>query len=145
MTKSDHIIKSLRDDGFRITTVRQAVVDLITYSANPLSSPKLQKILSDKKIKANKTTVYRELEFLLSQNIIKELKFDDGVSYYEITPKDHHHHIVCTHCNNIEHVELPHDLDVHEQKIARKNNFQVTAHTLEFYGICGRCRTASRI
>lgn len=84
--------------------------------------------------------MYRELDFLVAQKIIRELRFRDGTRRYEITPSDHHHHIVCVDCNAIEHISLEKDLEKEEKIIAQKNEFKVLSHSLEFYGLCSRCK-----
>jgi Fur family ferric uptake transcriptional regulator len=140
MHDSSHILAILKEKGYRFAKIRKAILDLLIKSSNPLSSPDIQQLLSKKKIYANKTTVYRQLAFLKGQNLIRELQFRDNAKRYEIMPENHHHHIVCTSCDKIEDVEFVRDLDTEEKAIAENKNFKVLNHSLEFYGICGKCQ-----
>jgi len=137
--KGDRVLKKIEDKGCRYSLARESILSLIIKSHKPLSCFDIQKFLAKKKLLANKTTIYRQLAFLRAQKIIKELQFNDGIRYYEVTPKGHHHHIVCTRCETIDHVELKKDLDTQEKIIFRNNRFKVLTHWLEFYGICDSC------
>jgi Fur family ferric uptake transcriptional regulator len=140
MQDSSRISATLKEKGHRFARIRKAILDLLVKSSDPLSSPDIQRLLSKRKIDANKTTVYRQLAFLKEQNLVRELQFGDNAKRYEIMPENHHHHIVCTNCDKIEDVELARDLDTEEKSIAENKNFKVINHSLEFYGICGKCQ-----
>lgn len=140
MRDINHILKILKEKGFRYSKTRKAILDLLMKSPKPLSSPDLQVLLLKKKMAVNKTTIYRELAFLGEQGIIREIQFDDATKRYEIMPDNHHHHVVCINCEKIEDIELERDLDVEEKTIAKNKNFKVLNHSLEFYGICGKCQ-----
>src|SRR3989338_2860541 len=139
MEKVSQILKSIKNKGYRYSLARETILDSIIKSKRPLSYFELQKLFNRKKLSVNKTTIYRELNFLKEQNIIKELQFNDDIKYYEIMPKEHHHHAVCNKCETIDHIELQQDLDAQEQSIFKNNKFKVLAHSLEFYGICNAC------
>jgi len=129
------------ENNFKITKIRKAIIDLFSMSNKPLSSLDVQKSLFKKKISANKTTVYRELEFLREQKIIEEFNFADRIKRYEIISK-HHHHIICTKCDKVECVELSKDLGKQEKIIEKDKKFKIINHSLEFYGICQKCQAS---
>jgi Fur family ferric uptake transcriptional regulator len=139
-TDADGIIEMLRGGGHRITKVRRSLVSIFAVSSRPLSVPELQPLLLQKGLPVNKTTVYRELEFLLSNKIISELDLLDGAKRYELLlPDHHHHHLVCTKCGTIQCVEMHNDLDELEERISQTYQFRVRSHVLEFFGFCSRC------
>jgi len=129
------ILDSLRKKGFRNTFIRKAILEILSESKEPLTYEDFKK-----KIKANKSTVYRELSFLGAQGIIKELHFNGGAARYEMTLRDHHHHIVCVECNTIDHVEIKEDLKREEERISKNKKFKILQHTLDFYGLCAQCQ-----
>lgn len=136
MEKEKEILDNLKSQGFRFTLVRKDILSLLFKSSKPLSCQEIQKYL---KSKANKTTFYRELEFLKDKKIIEEFKLDDGVRRYEILSK-HHHHTFCIKCKRIECVDLGRDLENQEKQIKRNNKFKIISHSLEFYGLCHKCQ-----
>lgn len=135
-------IEQLKSQGYRITRVREAVLGLFVGAQVPLSVPELLEQLEQKRISANKTTVYREIEFLQEQGIVKAVQFNDDKKRYELSDREHHHHLVCERCEAVEELD---DLDVEDElhalqkKIAHKSKFGGVWHTLEFFGLCKGC------
>ena len=127
----------------RLTPIREAMFDFFKQSSEPADYSQIEECLNSKGIKANKTTIYRQLDFLLKTDYISELDFGEGKKRYEIK-KQHHHHLLCTGCQKIECVDV--DSSVHEEiqnvedKFLENNKFKVKSHMLEFFGLCGRCQ-----
>ena len=140
MAKAKDILKDIQSKGYRYSLVREVILDSIMQSHNPLSYFDFYRILSKRKISANKATVYRELAFLTRQKFICEIQFKDGIKYYEVMEDDHHHHIICNECQAVGHVNLKRDLDAEEKAIAKNNKFKVLTHSLAFYGLCQKCQ-----
>jgi Fur family ferric uptake transcriptional regulator len=138
MTES--IIESLRSQGFRITKVRRGVIEMLTNASQPLSALEILQSIKNTLPNVNKTTIYRELDFLTSHEIVSEIDILEGMKRYElVTSSHHHHHLVCTDCNSIQCVEMENDLDELERRIRARHQFTVRSHILEFFGCCSRC------
>ncbi|HEX9722647.1 MAG TPA: transcriptional repressor [Candidatus Paceibacterota bacterium] len=129
------ILKGLREQGHRVTKVRREMVAMLEGAKVPLAAADILKKLDG----VNKTTVYRELEFLVEQNIAQEVEFGDKKKRYEISDK-HHHHVVCVECKQVEDVDLQADLDGVEKKIAKQKGYKIINHSLEFFGLCSSCK-----
>ncbi len=139
-SKATALLQELRERKFRITKVREAVIELLCESLQPLSAPELLGALGQRSLPVNKTTVYRELDFLVDNKVVSEIDILDGTKRYEVVPPDHHHHhLVCTECGKIQCVEMEHDLDAIERKIQRSYKFRIDSHVLEFFGRCASC------
>lgn len=141
MTSVSAILGQLKASGFRHTVVRTALIEILASGGKPKSVPDLTDALADRKLPVNKTTLYRELEFLKQQGIVTDVRLNERQTRYELTG-DHHHHLVCTSCDRVEDVEVDRDLEEQERMIERATNFKITRHALEFFGVCGFCRTA---
>lgn len=129
------IINQLKANGERLTKTRIEIVNLLGATAKPLSVPELVKKISSH---PHKTTVYRELAFLLDNNIVEEIIFNDGIKRYE-TPSRHHHHLVCTKCKKVTKLSA--------EKICRlaaglvkKTGYLINSHSFEFFGLCPECQ-----
>jgi Fe2+ or Zn2+ uptake regulation protein len=136
----NQIISTLRDKGFKITKIRLGIVERFIDSKVPLSANDLIESFHTQEIRVNKTTIYRELTFLLSENIIKEIEFGEGQKRYELEDFKHHHHLICLNCRKVEDIELKTDLEKEEARFLKQNNFKVINHSLEFFGYCKDCR-----
>ncbi len=140
MTHSNQILSNLKSSGFRITTARRVIVELFSKSKVPLSAAEILADIQAANRTVNKTTVYRELEFLHEQKIIRQIDLLEGMKRYELMEEHgHHHHFVCTKCQKIKCIEMENDLAAIERRIERQHGIKVTSHTLEFFGICSKC------
>jgi Fe2+ or Zn2+ uptake regulation protein len=134
------IISTLKQKKFKITKVRSGIVGQFSVAKSPLSAKELLDFFHSTGLQINKTTVYRELTFLLAENIIKEIEFGEGQKRYELEDFKHHHHLICLKCRRVEDVELKTDLENEEKRFLKENGFKVINHSLEFFGYCKSCQ-----
>ncbi len=113
---------------------------LLVKRNKPLSVIDIQSALAQKVVHAHITTVYRELALLQKEGFVIEVQFGENKKLYELTPTDHHHHLVCLSCNDVQDIILDNDLDAAEHLINRTTRFKVTSHSLEFFGTCATCQ-----
>lgn len=144
MIKTEIIFSNLKRNGHRLTKTRKAIVSALLSSEVPLSAFDLKTCLLESDMGVNKTTVYRELAFLVKQSIIHEIQFGDGKTRYRVCPNEHHHHAICVRCNRVNEILMKNDLTAHEKRLVKLMNFKVLHHTLEFFGVCGTCNGGRR-
>lgn len=123
----------------RQTAIHKELLALLKGRAKPLSVPDILNELKKKKLMANKTTIYRQLAALTAEGIAREVRLAERGALYEYASNDHHHHLVCVQCGNIEDISFPNDLNRQEDAIAKQKKFKVLRHSLEFFGHCERC------
>jgi Fe2+ or Zn2+ uptake regulation protein len=136
------VFKDLKTQKKKLTLVRKAIIRLFSDSHVLLTASELQQELAEQGIKVNKTTVYRELDFLLHYQIIKEIAIKSGITHYESFFHPHHHHLTCSDCGGIESVDTP-ELENSLRELENRLNqhgFAVQEHSLEFFGLCAGCR-----
>lgn len=140
MQPKDTLIQKLRNNGHRLTQARLAILDLLYAYAKPATASDILKDLEKNKgLKVNKTTVYREIAFLLDHKVIEEVELQEGMKRYELAG-DHHHHLRCMNCDDILDIDLGNDIHEYEKRIEEEKKFTVLAHSLEFFGLCEKCR-----
>lgn len=137
---ADILIKKLQNDGHRMTKARSALLTILSKKHSPLSAMELQHLLEEKGIAVNKTTIYREIDFLIQQNIIHSIALADEVTRYELSSRDHHHHIQCSSCGIVIDLPLTNELSDIEKRIALNTGFSIEKHALEFFGLCPHCQ-----
>ena len=133
------ILEKLRAEGHKITEVRRFIISFLSKNKKPTDALELQKALTKKVRMVNKTTVYRELEFLVEQHIIIEINFGDGKIRYEIANLPHHHHLICNNCQKVEDVYIDDSFEKLEAKLKKQKSFTILNHSLEFFGLCHSC------
>jgi Fur family ferric uptake transcriptional regulator len=94
------------------------------------------------------STVYRTLDLLARMGVVTKLALGDGQSRYEFKSSDkeeHHHHLICTHCGKIINYSEFLDEELRlvrktEERLAKKYNFVIQDHNIEFLGLCEKCK-----
>ncbi len=136
---STQVVQTLRHNGHKITQVRKGLIEIIFGgTTKPVTVSELIYLLKQNKIRVNKTTVYRQLQFLLTQKLIQVVDFADGIKRYEIAGGKHHHHLVCDSCGFIEDIPLDENLLI--SKATQNTQFRIERHSLEFFGKCVKCQ-----
>ncbi|HOM01726.1 MAG TPA: transcriptional repressor [Acetivibrio sp.] len=125
--------------GCKNTKSRKAVVEILQSAENPLSAEDIFFAVKKQGSSVNLSTVYRTLDLMESKSLVNKIVMGDGKARYELTVDGHRHHLVCTNC----HKSVPIDfcpLEKMEKDIGMRNDFDITGHKLEIYGICPKCK-----
>lgn len=133
----------LRAHGYRITPARKAMAEIISQQSQPQTAVQIIQQLNSKGLEINKSTVYRELTFFVENGLVKELLFTTGETYYESALLDHHHHLICQQCQNIEEIkceEVEPSLKLLNKRVEKEKQFIIQQHQLEFFGYCADCQ-----
>jgi Fe2+ or Zn2+ uptake regulation protein len=120
----------------RITAPRLEILSILKSNHNPLTISEIHHRLTNKKI--DLATVYRTINLFAELGIVYEIDFKDDFKRYElIYDRHHHHHIVCKKCKKVENVEacVLEELE----KLLNKKGYTEISHSLEFFGVCGKC------
>lgn len=142
MSKSNKAREILSNTGYKITTQRERILEILLENTDKhMSAEEIYEIIKEDNREIGLATVYRALELFEELDIIHKLNFGDGRSRYELKEEEHHHHhLVCTSCNEV--YEVAEDLlEQLEEKIEKKYGFQIMGHHLKFYGICEQCKS----
>ena len=134
----DTIYRKIRQTGGRVTAARREIVAILHRSSCLMSGADVAAALKKRGLRPDRSTIFRALSFLAEQGIAVR-KSIAGTDYFEI-PRRRHDHLVCVHCKSIEKIAVNSELARQERKIAARKKFEVTHHSLEFYGYCKNCR-----
>ncbi|MFW5710825.1 MAG: Fur family transcriptional regulator [Spirochaetota bacterium] len=83
-------------------------------------------------------TVYRNLNVLVSEGVVKNIKFDDPTEHYDANTSKHYH-FICEKCGAIRDLPLPVDTQM-ERKVEDQTGFEIRKHRIDFYGLCDACK-----
>ena len=133
-------LSQLKNKGYRFSAVRNVILESLSKNKRPLSVLDLQKTLKSKKLAVNKTTVYRELDSLKKEGIILEIQLKGNKRWYELSARDHHHHIICTKCDRVEDFAGCDSDNLINKALKQAPDFaKITNHTVDFIGLCKSC------
>jgi Fur family transcriptional regulator, ferric uptake regulator len=140
---ANRIAGILREQGYKLTPQRHAVLKAIASSHDYLSPETIFEIAHISYPRLGLVTVYRTLDILSELNLVCRIHSVDGNhGYMMCRPTEHHHHLICSKCSKAVDftgctiVEL-------EQKLKQETGFTINGHLLEFYGLCPECRLAA--
>ena len=130
----------MKEKKRRFSAVRNFILDSLGKNNNPLSVFDLQKLFKKNKLPANKTTIYREINFLRKEKTILEVRLHDRKKYYEMASKDHHHHIICVKCGKIKDFVGCGSKNIISKALKQAPDFaEIKNHTFDFFGLCKSC------
>ncbi len=128
----------LRQAGYKATSGRLKILEILKAQAEPLSIQELMQKLSGEKI--DQATVYRVLDVLQKVGVVRQVNLRHGHADYEFADKEDHHHLVCIRCNRIENIPGCDSELVIQQALSQAKGFsRITQHAFEFFGICKAC------
>lgn len=134
-------VQHLETRGLRKTPGRLAVLAILESTHGVLSIQNIYDALK-KKLRGKRpdwATIFRTVTQFEETGIIDSCELGDGVKRYELKHHEHghHHHIICTECGRVEHLDLCTQDVLHA--IAARSGFSDIHHKLEFQGTCPRC------
>lgn len=123
----------------RTSKVRRAIMAIFIENKKPLSVANIILELKNRHFSTiNKTTVYRQLKFLLDRQVITGVEIA-GSKHYQLTHQHPPGILFCTHCQKIiplqEKFKMP-----SITKATKENHFKVNNFSLIFLGICQDCQ-----
>jgi Fur family ferric uptake transcriptional regulator len=85
----------------------------------------------------NLSTVYRTLDTFFVEGLVSKSTMKN-TSYYYMTHQDHHHYMICIHCQKM--YEMDCHLDDIAESVAKDHHFKITHHDMTVYGYCESCQ-----
>lgn len=137
----DELKKIVKQKGLKYTEQREIVLNILIHAEGHLSAEEVYNLIKTKKPDSNIgiATVYRALGFLEEVNLITSITFGSEGKKYESNNKEHHDHLICTNCGKI--VEfMDSEIEKRQDKVAKKNKFKITSHSMQLYGVCDTCQ-----
>ncbi|MDY0232922.1 MAG: Fur family transcriptional regulator [Sulfurovaceae bacterium] len=81
-------------------------------------------------------TIYKNINLMLENSYIQEVKIPQGKTVYELT-KSSHSHIVCEDCRSVEDIAI--DVNSIVSKLNLSDSFVISKADLVISGVCKNC------
>lgn len=140
MLDKKEIINIIKDNGYRYTNQRKAILNVLIDNKNHLiSAEEIYKLTKKLYPKTNFSTVYRNLEMFEKIGVVHSTNTDSNKSVFElICNNSHHHHIICKSCGKTKAIDFCPFLNI-KNKLS-DDDFTLTDHKFELYGYCKKCK-----
>lgn len=132
-----NFVNKLRENKLKVTPARLEILDILEHESSPLTVEQIGKQMKTKK--ADIVTIYRNIEFLKTASLVRQVSLNTNQAHYELVAKPHHHHLVCESCGVVKDI-----LECSNPKVSggalKKSGFgKISFHSLEFFGLCNKC------
>jgi Fur family ferric uptake transcriptional regulator len=123
----------LKRAGLKVTLPRLRILELLEDGDKAhLSAEEIYRRLIDAGEEVGLATVYRVLTQFEQAGICIRHNFEEGHAVYELTPSDHHDHMVCLDTGDV--IEFTDELIEERQKIlAEENGYEIIDHSMVLY------------
>ncbi len=139
MNKLPYWLKTLKEDGCRITSPRRAIIEVLINSPRALQPAEVYDLCKQKHAGIGLVTVYRTLERLESLGLVQRVHRDDGCHLLMPAADGHEHYLVCTTCGRTILFEGD-DLAPLFTKVESCTGYLVSEHWLQLFGTCPDCQ-----
>tara|TARA_X000000950_G_scaffold119840_2_gene150160 strand:- start:5625 stop:6041 length:417 start_codon:yes stop_codon:yes gene_type:complete len=133
MENIELLLEALKKEGLRFTEQRKSIWDEITSSDDHREAEDIFLSLRKKNINVSRATVYRTIDVLVKNNLVRKLDIGDAPSKYENKIDSHHHdHMICLETGDI--IEFYNEqLENLQDEIAKKHGYIVVRHVHQLF------------
>ena len=123
----------LKKAGLKVTLPRLRILELLEDGDKAhLSAAEIYRRLIDAGEEVGLATVYRVLTQFEQAGICIRHNFEEGHAVYELTPSDHHDHMVCLNTGDV--IEFTDDIIEERQRIlAKERGYEIIDHSMVLY------------
>ena len=139
MSSSDILKKALKKEGLRYTHQRQAIWDELSASDEHRDAEEIYLALYNSGLKVSRATVYRTIDVLVKNNLVRKLDLGDGRARYEHKMDTaHHDHLICVQCGKIEEF-MDNVIENRQEVIVENFGYRLIRHIHQLFVICDEC------
>ena len=139
MSSSNILKKALKKEGLRYTHQRQAIWDELSASDEHRDAEEIYLALYNSGLKVSRATVYRTIDVLVKNNLVRKLDLGDGRARYENKMDTaHHDHLICVQCGKIEEF-MDNVIENRQEVIVENFGYRLIRHIHQLFVICDEC------
>lgn len=123
----------LKKAGLKVTLPRLRILEILEGGDKThLSAEEIYRRLIEAGEEVGLATVYRVLTQFEQAGICIRHNFEEGHAVYELTPSDHHDHMVCLDTGDV--IEFTDDIiEERQKKLAKEKGYEIIDHSMVLY------------
>lgn len=130
--------QDLKSRGLKATLPRLKILNLFENSdERHLTAEDVYRMLLNDGMEVGLATIYRVLTQFEQAGLLIRHHFETGKAIFELDLGDHHDHLVCIQCGNVEEF-VDSEIEKRQAKIAKERGFLIHDHSLHIYADCVR-------
>ncbi|MDH3678042.1 MAG: transcriptional repressor [Nitrosopumilus sp.] len=138
MQQLEELVSSLREEGFRITPQRVAIVDYLLRTDDHPSAEHIHRIVQKKYPMVSLSTIYKTLDLLKEKKLVNEIEVDGEARFDAHTHA--HINLVCINCGKIDDIDEE-SLNEIQNRAAKKSKYLILKGSFELFGYCVNCKS----
>jgi Fur family transcriptional regulator, stress-responsive regulator len=131
----------LKERSLSLTPVRLAVLESLVQHPHS-DAVKIYEIVRAKISTTSKQAIYNNLNTLVEEGLVREIKPKGQSSLFETRTGDNHHHIMCKSCNMIMDTDCHSHAPCLEPK--KDHGFVIEEAEIIFWGTCPSCHKKNK-
>lgn len=121
----------------RYSKQRELILDTVLKNRIHPTAENVYKLLKEDNPELSLGTVYRNLNYLSENDMLKKINVPGGSDRFDGTLA-RHQHLICRKCGKVIDVSID-ELEGIHNNIMRKKGFSIDIDTLVIEGICSEC------
>ncbi|MDX1441724.1 MAG: Fur family transcriptional regulator [Nitrosopumilaceae archaeon] len=138
MQQLEDLVSTLREDGFRITPQRVAILDYLLKTEDHPSAEYIHQTVKKQYPMVSLSTVYKTLDLLREKKLVNEIEVDGEARFDAHT--DAHINLVCMKCGKIDDLDEE-SLNGIQNRAAKKSKYLILKSSFELFGYCNNCKS----
>ena len=132
--------KVLKKENLRYTQQRQAIWDELCSSEEHRDAEEIYLSLRKNGVNASRATVYRTIDVLVKNKLVRKLDLGDGKALYENKiDATHHDHLICVQCGKIEEF-IDENIEKIQDDIVKSFGYKMIRHIHQLFVLCDECQ-----
>jgi Fur family peroxide stress response transcriptional regulator len=127
---------ALREHHLKATPQRLEIANTLERYGH-INIDKLYEIMLQKFNSISLATIYKNINLMLENSFIQEVKIPHEKSVYELA-QETHSHLVCKECGAIEDIFI--DLTEVANEVPKEARFEIEKVDVVFSGVCQKCQ-----
>ncbi|MBL8986318.1 MAG: Fur family transcriptional regulator [Gemmatimonadales bacterium] len=134
-----HLREACVRRGLRLTPQREVLIRVLSEAMGHPTADELVRQVREVLPTVSHATVYRNLQELVREGLLRTLDMAGAAVQFEINP-DEHHHFVCRKCGQVWDVYLSAvDVRVNRRRTAI-DGFRIDRREVQLHGVCAACQ-----
>ncbi len=121
----------------RSTKQRKLVLELMMESLQHRTADEVYELARAKNPRISRGTVYRNLNLLVEERLLKRLTLDSGAHFFDPVRRNHYH-FYCRKCKKVTNAPLMY-LSQMDELAPELSGYKIEGHSLLITGLCPNC------